>query len=215
MRRPHPPRTPIERDIVEAERAVRAFAERSPKVSVCVLRFVDGLGPDLVTSHARLLGLPAVPGILGFDPRYQFVGEDDIVGALEFAARRDLPGTFNAAGDGVLVLSEIASLLGKPFAPVLPPLGTGLAAVAARRLGIALPSEMLAQLRFGRAVDNRRLKAAGYHFRTTSRETVLAFAEHLRVRGIAPRAGTGYQYEREVEEFLRRSPAVRRGSGAA
>ena len=38
-----------------------------------------------------------------------------------------------------------------------------------------------------------------------------AFAEHLRVRNLLPAAGEGYQYERDVEEFLRWSPAVRGG----
>lgn len=209
MERPHPPRTPIEQDVVEAERAVAAFAARHPDVTVTTLRFVNGLGPDLTTSHTALLSLPAVPSILGFDPRYQFIGEDDIAGVLEHATRHELPGVYNAAGDGVLVLSEIASLLGKPLAPLLPPWGTGVAAAALRRAGLRVPPEMLQQLRYGRAVDNRRLKAAGYAFRATSRETVQAFAEHLRVRNLRPALGEGYQYERDVEEFLRWSPAVR------
>lgn len=209
MRRPHPPRTPIEKDIVEAERAVEAFAQRNRDVTVTVLRFVNGLGPDLVTSHSTLLSLPVIPSILGFDPRYQFIHEDDIAGVLEHAAVHDLPGIYNAAGDGVLVLSEIASLLGKPPAPLLPPWGTGIAAAALRRAGLRIPPEMLQQLRYGRALDNRRLKAAGYSFRATSRETVQAFAQHLRTRGLRSGSGEGYQYEREVEEFLRWSPAVR------
>src|SRR5215213_162675 len=108
MRRPHPPRTLLERDVLEAERAVGAFAERNGDVTVTVLRFVNGLGPDIATSHAALLSLPAVPSILGFDPRYQFIHEDDIAGVLEHAALHDLPGAYNAAGDGVLALSEIA-----------------------------------------------------------------------------------------------------------
>jgi UDP-glucose 4-epimerase len=209
MRRPHPPRTPIEKDIVEAERAVEAFAQRNRDVTVTVLRFVNALGPDLVTSHSTLLSLPVIPSILGFDPRYQFIHEDDIAGVLEHATVHDLPGIYNAAGDGVLVLSEIASLLGKPPAPLLPPWGTGIAAAALRRTGLRIPPEMLQQLRYGRALDNRRLKAAGYSFRATSRETVQAFAQHLRTRGLRAGTGEGYQYEREVEEFLRWSPAVR------
>jgi UDP-glucose 4-epimerase len=209
MRRPHPPRTPIEKDIVEAERAVESFASRNGDVAVTVLRFANALGPDIATSHSALLSLPAVPSILGFDPRYQFIGEDDIAGVLEHAAVNDLPGIYNAAGDGVLVLSEVASLLGKPLAPLLPPWGTGIAAAALRRAGLKIPPEMLQQLRYGRALDNRALKAAGYAIRATSRETVQAFAEHLRTRGLRAAPGEGYQYEREVEEFLRWSPAVR------
>ena len=36
------------------------------------------------------------------------------------------------------------------------------------------------------------------------------FAEHLRVRHLRDGDGQGYRYEREVEEFLRYSPSVRR-----
>ncbi len=209
MRRPHSPQTSIEKDIVEAERALAAFNDRNAGVTVTVLRFVNGLGPDLATSHSALLSLPAVPSILGFDPRYQFIAADDISGVLEHATRHDLPGVYNAAGDGVLALSEVTSLLGKPPAPILPPWGTGIAAGVLRRAGLKIPPEMLRQLRYGRAVDNRKLKAAGYTFRATSRETVQAFARHLRVRSIGPAVGEGYEYQREVEEFLRWSPAVR------
>jgi len=208
MERPHPPRTALEKDMVETERAVEAFATRHPGITVTVLRFANALGPDLRTSHTALLGLPAVPSILGFDPRYQFIHEDDLHGVLEHAARHTLPGVYNAAGDGVLALSEVASLLGKPLAPVLPPWGTGLAAGAMRALRVRIPPEMLQQLRYGRGIDNRRLKAAGYGFRATSREAVLALARHLRTRAITD-GDPGYRYEREVEEFLRWSPSVR------
>ncbi len=209
MRRPQRPRTPIERDIVEAEAALGDFAERNPSATVSVLRFANVLGPDVRTSHVDLFSLPVVPTILGFDPRYQVVHEDDVVHALEHAVVDDLPGTFNVAGDGVLALTEIAGLLGKPYAPLLPPWGTGLAASALRRLGVRIPAEMLNQLRFGRGVDNRRFKAAGFVYQYTSRETVLGLAEHLRLHPIVRSATEPYRYEREVEEFLRWSPHVR------
>jgi UDP-glucose 4-epimerase len=212
MQRPHPPRTRLESDIVEADDAVQGFAGRNPAVTVTTLRFCNGLGPDLKTSHTALLGLPAVPGILGFDPRYQFIHEDDIVGALRHAALQSLPGVYNAAPDGVLVLSEVASLLGKVYAPVLPPWGTSLAAGALGLAGLRFPEEVRRQLRYGRGLDNRRLKEAGYRFGLTSRETVHAFAEALRLAPMRESAGVPYRYEREVEEFLRWSPSVRRGA---
>src|SRR3954471_2613068 len=55
MGRPHPPRTPIERDIVEAEATVADFAEKNPDVAVAILRFANVLGPTVRTAHARLL----------------------------------------------------------------------------------------------------------------------------------------------------------------
>jgi len=212
MQRPHPPRTRLESDIVEAENAVRGFAGRNKDVTVTVLRFANGLGPELRTSHRDLLSLPAIPCILGFDPRYQFVHDDDIVGVLEHAVAHDMPGTYNVAGDGVLVLSEIASLIGRPLAPILSPWGTGLAAAALRAAGVRIPEEMARQLRYGRALDNRKLKAAGFTLRYTTREAVQKFAEDLRVRALRQDGGAPYRYEREVEEFLRYSPSVRRRS---
>jgi UDP-glucose 4-epimerase len=210
MRRPHAPRTRLESDIVEAEKAVDGFARRYPDVTVTVLRFCNALGPDLRTSHTRIFDLPAVPCILGFDPRYQFIHEDDLVGVLRFAVEQDLPGTYNAAGDGVLALSEVASLLGKPLAPILPPWGSSLAAAALRPLGVRVPTEVLNQLHYGRGLDNRKLKGAGYAYGYTSREAVLKHAEALRVRPLRRGEGEPYRYEREVEEFLRWSPSVRR-----
>jgi UDP-glucose 4-epimerase len=210
MRRPHPPNTKIEADIVEADDAVQEFAARNAKVTVTTLRFCNGLGPDVRTSHSALLSLPVVPGILGFDPRYQFVNEDDMVGALHHAVVQDIPGVHNVAPDGVLALSEIASLLGKPFVPLLPPIGTGLATGLTNRIGVRIPDEVRQQLRYGRGLDNRKIKQAGYRFQLTTRETVQAFAAALRLKPFRESGEAPYRYEREVEEFLRWSPSVHR-----
>jgi len=211
MGRPHPTGTSIERDIVEAEASIAEFREKNPEVCVTAFRFANVLGPDVQTGHVKLFDLPVIPMILGFDPRYQFVHEDDVVNALLHGALHDLPGIFNIAGDGVLAFTEVCSLLGKQFVPVLPPWGTGIAAQALRRLGVVIPPEMLAQLRFGRGLDNRRFKATGFGYRYTTRETVQRLGEHLRLQPILAGVREPYRYEREVEEFLRWSPYVRRG----
>jgi UDP-glucose 4-epimerase len=215
MRRPHPPRTRLERDIVEAEAAVAEFAEKNPDVTVTLLRCANVLGPDVETTFTRMLAFPAVPMVLGFDPRLQFVHEDDVVHALEHAALESIPGTFNGAADGVLALSEAIDLIGKRALPILPPFGAGLLAAPLRRLGFRIPDEMMNLLRFGRGVDNRLYKLAGFEYGYTSRETVIRLGEHLRLAPILRgRHDEGYQYEREVEEFLRWSPHVRRGRPA-
>jgi UDP-glucose 4-epimerase len=214
MRRPHPAQTLIEKDIVEAERAIADYAARRPEATVTILRFANAIGPDLETSHTRLFALPAVPTILGFDPRYQFIHEDDIVTVLLHAVREDIPGVFNAAADGVLVLSEVIDLLDRRGLPILPPFGTDLVVnQILKRLGIRIPPEMLRQLRFGRGLDNRRLKATGFEYGRTTREAVVALREHQRTARLTSAEAQGYVYEREVEEFLRWSPSVRRDRG--
>jgi len=212
MRRPRPPRTLIERDVVEAESAVRDFAEGNPDTVVTTLRFANGLGPAVRTSYTRYLGLPVIPTVLGFDPRHQFLHEDDIAGVLEHAVRHDLDGIYNAAADGVLVLSEVVDLLGKLAAPVLPPFATGLALPLLKRARLPISADMLQHLRFGRGLDNRKLKATGYRYRYTTRETVIKLREHQRLSPLTRGMRESYRYEEEVEEFLRRSPSVRRGA---
>jgi UDP-glucose 4-epimerase len=213
MKRERPARTAIERDVVDAEAAVADFADANPGVTVTVVRFTAAIGGELRDSHLSLLGLPVVPSILGFDPRWQFIHEDDVVGVLAHAVRNELPGTYNAAADGVLALSEVVSLLGKPLLPVLPPWGTVFTAMQLRRLGLRVPVEMLRDLRFGRGLDNRRLKAAGYSYRYTTREAVQKLRAHQRLRPLLRSGSESYKYEREVEEFLRWSPSVQGADG--
>ena len=78
-----------------------------------------------------------------------------------------------------------------------------------------IPPEMQNQLRFGRGVDNRRYKATGFAYGYTSRETVVALGEHLRIHPLLRGGAQPYRYEREVEEFLRWSPHVRTSKTAS
>jgi UDP-glucose 4-epimerase len=213
MRRPHAPGTLLERDILEAEGAVAEFSARRPEVAVTVLRCANVLGPDVETAFTRMFALPAVPMVLGFDPRLQFVHEDDVVHALEHAAFESVPGVYNVAGDGALALSEAIGLLGKRLLPILPPFGAGVLLGPLRRVGIRIPDEMFNLLRFGRGLDNRLYKATGFRYGYTSREAVIKLAEHMRLLPVMRGRDEVYVYEREVEEFLRWSPHVRRARG--
>jgi UDP-glucose 4-epimerase len=203
-----PGRTAIEHEVASAEQAVGEFAATRPGVTVTVMRVTDVVVGESGGSLLTLLGLPAVTSVLGFDPRMQFVHGDDVVGALRHALERTLPGPYNVAADGVLPLSEVAALMGKPLLPVLPPWGLGFAATQLRRLGLRVPVEMVHQLRYGRGLDNRRLKVSGYEYRYTSREAVIKLRAHQRLRPLLGRGEGTYRYEPAVEEFLRWSPSV-------
>jgi UDP-glucose 4-epimerase len=209
MMRTRMPRTALEWDVALGEAAVNEFAADNPGLTVTTLRCTTAVGSDLRSPHLALLALPMVPSILGFDPRWQFVHEDDVLGAMAYAVQHTLPGAYNVAGDGVLALSEIVSLLGKAPLPVLPPWGSVFASRQLRRFGLPMPVELVRDLRHGRGLDNRRLKSAGYRFRYTSREAVLRLRAHHRLQPLLGSGDDSYRYEREVEEFLRWSPSVR------
>ena len=54
----------------------------------------------VTTVFSRMLRMPAVPEVFGYDPRLQFVHEDDVTAALEFADRHDVPGHVQRGGSG-------------------------------------------------------------------------------------------------------------------
>jgi len=208
--RSRPAREPIERSLEAVEGYVRDFAEDNPHVNVALLRFSNVIGAELETPLTRLLQLPVVPSIFGFDPRFQFVHEDDVIKSLLFAFNNNLPGVFNVAGDGLLPWSEVAALCGKRTV-ALPPVATGVLTSPLRQLGVLdLPEEYEGLLKYGRGVDNHRLKNFGFRYEHTSTEAVEAFIRAVRLRKVVGENEPSYRYERDVEQFFRHSPAVRK-----
>lgn len=206
-----PARTRVERNLLEVESYVRDFARDNPHVNLSLLRFSNVIGPDLETPLSKALRLPFVPKVAGFDPRFQLVHERDVVRAIMFALERELAGIYNVAGDGQLPWSEIMALAGKRGIP-MPPMGANLATAPLRRLRLVdLPPEIVTLLRYGRGVDNRKFKDAGFGYEYTTAGAVEAFVHSLRLRKTVGGRQT-YRYEDDVEQFFRHSPAVQRNT---
>ena len=185
------PRGGFAKDAVEVEGYVRGFARRRPDVSVTVLRFAHLLGPSAESPLARYFALPVLPTVLGYDPRLQFVHEDDAVEALRIAAgepRRGTinAGTFNVAGDGVLLLSQCARRLGRPELPLpLPALRWGRSALASVGVG-DFSAEQLRLLTHGRVVRTSQMRETlGFEPRFTTAAALAAYAE-ARGPGLLP-----------------------------
>ncbi len=206
MTRTRHPSTAVERSMLAVEDYVRDFAVDNPHVTVSLLRFSNVLGPDIVTPLSQLLTLPMVPSILGFDPRFQFIHEDDVIRSILFVLDHDLAGIYNVAGDGMLPWSEVATICGKRTVP-LSPVATGLASLPLRLAGYDIPPETIDLLRYGRGVDGSKLVDAGFRYRFTAAGTVENFAESLRLRSTVG-DDPGYTYEADVEQFFKHSPAV-------
>jgi UDP-glucose 4-epimerase len=211
MPRSRAPRTRVERSLLEVVGIVGDFAEDNPHVTVTMLAFANALGEHLESPIARMLRLPVVPEILGFDPRVQFAHEDDVIGALVYATLHDVPGAYNVAGEGTLPWSEVCAIVGKRRV-ALPPFLTGLAAEPLRLARLVdIPPEVLALLRYGRGVDTSQFREAGFRYEYTTAGAVDAFARGLRLQTTVGRRE--YRYERDVENFFRHSPAVVRDGG--
>ena len=110
-----------------------------------------------------------IPRVLGFDPRLQFLHEDDLLDVLTHAAVADVHGTFNVAGDGVLMLSQALRRLGKPVVP-LPSFAVGRLGSVLRQARVAdFSPEQLDFLTYGRGVDTTRMRTVlGFEPRFTT-----------------------------------------------
>jgi UDP-glucose 4-epimerase len=188
------PRSGFAKDAAEVEAYVRGFVRRRSDVETTVLRFANILGAGIDSAVAGLFGLPVVPTILGYDARLQFVHPVDVLEVLRLTATEQRRGTYNVAGDGVLLLSQAARRAGKPTLPVAAPAVKLAGQFLRRGAGLDLTPELITYLTHGRAVDTTKLKTEfGYVPRYTTAET---FEEFLAGAAREPRLGLVPQEER-------------------
>lgn len=187
------PRGGFAKDVVEVEEYARGFARRRLDVSVTVLRFAHILGSCGDSALGAYFALPVLPAVVGFDPRLQFVHEDDAVEALRLASLGGGGGssgveTFNVAGAGVLLLSQCARRLGRPTVPLLLPavrwLGGALRTVGATDFS----AEQLRLLTHGRVVRTARTREVlGFEPRYSTEETLEAYARDASAGPLSPK----------------------------
>jgi UDP-glucose 4-epimerase len=126
--------------------------------------------------------MPVLPTVFGYDPRLQFVHEDDVIDVLLLAIQEPRrgtlnSGTFNIAGDGVLLLSQTARRFGRPTVPVLLPAVTWMNQML-RTAGVTdFSPEQIRLLTHGRVVDTRQMRETlGFTPKFTTAETFSDFA---------------------------------------
>jgi UDP-glucose 4-epimerase len=188
MARTLPLRTRFQRDASELEAYVDNFGRRHPAVVCCMLRYQPEIGPGLDAPLARYLSLPVVPTQLGFDPRLQLIHAEDATGALEAAARNPVRGAVNVAPSGSISLSRLLRLARRPSLPIPHPLfGPALGRLGSRLGAGPLYGDGVRFLRFGRGVDNRRLRTElGFEPSFDAEAAARDFAGKIAGRRIGP-----------------------------
>jgi UDP-glucose 4-epimerase len=172
------------KDAVEVEGYIRGFSRRRADVDVTVLRFTNVIGPRVDTALTRYFALRIVPTVLGYDGRLQLMHEEDALAVLEQATRARLPGVFNVAGDGVLLVSQAIRRAGAISVPIPGP-AVGAVARLLRGAGLVDYSpEQVRLLNFGRVIDTTALRTDfGFTPRWTTAE---AFDDYLSGRALRP-----------------------------
>ncbi|GAA4620962.1 NAD-dependent epimerase/dehydratase family protein [Saccharopolyspora hordei] len=178
------PSSGFAKDAVEVEGYVRGFGRRRPDVDITTLRFSNLIGPRIDAVLTRYFALPVVPTVFGFDARLQLLHSEDALAVLERAALNDLPGVYNVAGDGVLMLSQAIRRAGRVALPLPGPAVLPVTQFFRGARLVDFSPEQLRYLGFGRVLDTTRLRERfGFAPRWTTQQ---AFDDFVRGRDLRP-----------------------------
>jgi UDP-glucose 4-epimerase len=179
MSRLYPLRSRFQRDVGEIENLFETYRRRHPQVTCTMLRYQPSIGPSHDTQVTRYLSMPLVPTYVGFDPRLQFVHERDAIDAFVAAVKNPVRGAVNVAAPGTIGLTRMVRMAGKLTLPLAGPLFPPFASVGRRFGMIDFSPDFRRLLRYGRAVDTRRLvEEVGFEPRFDAVEAMQDYVRH-------------------------------------
>jgi UDP-glucose 4-epimerase len=144
-------------DLVAADLYASNALWRWPAMTTTVLRMVYTLGSTGHGTLAAFLRGARVPRVLGFDPLFQFMHEEDVITALELAITKRPRGVFNVAGPSPVPLSAVIEETGR--APMILP--EILLRSLLGRFGLpALPSGAIEHVKYPVVIDPGAFRAA-------------------------------------------------------
>jgi UDP-glucose 4-epimerase len=160
-------------DRVEVEHQLEAFAVRHPKTQIVVLRFAPIVGAHSDNPFTRLLRAPVVPTVLGFDPPWQTVAEEDAFHALHLALDGPAVGVFNVVGDEEIPLSSVIRLAhGRPLPLPGPVLRQTIRVLETANVA-SVPAPLLNYFRYPMVADGRKAaQRLGYSARVPVRQAL-------------------------------------------
>lgn len=101
------------RDLVSIDMMVQSFFWKMPQAKTIILRPCHIIGPHLNNAPMRYFRLETIPYLLGFDPIFQLLYEDDLLECFEKALESNAYGIYNIAGPDTAPLSCILREVGK------------------------------------------------------------------------------------------------------
>lgn len=106
------PDTGVVGDYLEIEALVRRSLRSHPGLDVTVLRPAAVVGPGVDTVITRHFESPRLLTVKGCSPRWQFCHVEDLVSALELAARGVVTGVVGVGSDGWLEQEQVEEMSG-------------------------------------------------------------------------------------------------------
>jgi len=160
-------------DLVAADLYAGSALWRYPEIATAVLRICYTLGPSHHGTLATFLKPRRIPLVMGFDPLFQFMHEDDAAEGIVVALEKRVRGVFNVSGPPPLPLSVIAHAAGKRTLPV----PEGLFRALLGRFGVPhLPQGAVEHIKFPIVIDSMRFKKTiGFRYTHDAEATIESF----------------------------------------
>lgn len=153
------------------------FRDRFPGTEMVVLRACIIIGPRIDNIVKRLTELPFMPRVAGHDPPLQFLHEADAEELLWWAATDAPPGTYNAAGHGLVSYSRICRAAGRLAVPLPAWLLVPLTALGWQLRLLPFPPGLLDYIRYPWVADTTGLRQAGFEPRFSTREALQSYLD--------------------------------------
>lgn len=162
-------------DLVAADLYAGSALWRFPELTTAVLRIVYTLGPERQGTLATFLRGPRVPMVMGFDPLFHFMHENDAAKAIVTALERGLRGVYNVAGPPPLPLSLLIRQSGRQAIPVPEPIFR----LMLGRFGLPkLPPGAIAHIKYPIVVDAGAFReATGFVYDHDEDQTIQEFCQ--------------------------------------
>jgi UDP-glucose 4-epimerase len=163
----------------QVEEILADHRQAHPELKQLIFRCCTILGATAKNQITDLFDGKRVLGLTGCEIPFVLIWDMDVVGAiLKGILEEDSTGIYNVAGDGILTMKEMASLLGKPYVAVPPGLIKGALWVMKKLRVTQYGPEQVNFLRYRPVLSNRRLKEEfGFCPQKTTREVFQFFLE--------------------------------------
>jgi UDP-glucose 4-epimerase len=168
----------------QVEEMLAEYRQAHPELKQLIFRCCTILGATAKNQITDLFDGKRVLGLAGCEIPFVLIWDMDVVGAiLKGIIEENSSGIYNAAGDGILTMKEMAGIMAKPYVAVPPGLIKG-ALWTMKKLGVTqYGPEQVNFLRYRPVLSNKRLKEVfGYAPQKTTREVFQFFLE-CRKRG--------------------------------
>ena len=154
------------------EEMLAHYRKEYPELKQLIFRPGTILGDTANNQITALFEKPILFGPMGVDAPFVLIWDKDVIGCIMKGIKENLTGIYNLAGDGIITMREMASMMGKPYLS-FPVWLVRISLWILKKCGLTqYGPEQIGFLRYRPVLSNRRLKEVfGYVPEKTTRQT--------------------------------------------